>query len=145
MCLCASGEEADDGAVDGHGLVGLVLDGEGVGHADPGKEEAFVEDYCLLEVLASHFVLFAVEVVGAYCEPADGVGGVVFDEVVGAVVELSGEGEVEEAGGVDGEYFEAEGVLFDGFEAEFVGGWDLVVLVECFCAYAKDVCVLSCY
>jgi hypothetical protein len=49
------------------------LNCEGVGHADPREEEALVEDDGFLEVLAGHFVLFAVEVVGADGEPANGV------------------------------------------------------------------------
>jgi hypothetical protein len=62
------------------------LNCEGVGHADPREEEALVEDDGFLEVLAGHFVLFAVEVVGADGEPADGVGRVVLYQVVRTVV-----------------------------------------------------------
>ena len=60
---------------------------------------------------------------------------------MGAVVELAGQAEVQQAGRVDGEDLEAEGVFFYGFEAQFVGCGDAVVLVQGFCSDAENVVV----
>ena len=79
MGLRASRKQSHDGAVDRHGLVGLVLDGEGVGHTYPRKQETFIEYDGFLEVFSGHFVFFAVEVVGPHGEPTDRVRGVVLD------------------------------------------------------------------
>ncbi len=69
MGLRASREEPDDGSINGHGLVGLVLDGKGVRHANPRVEEAIVQLNSLLEVFPCDLILFAVEVIGAHSEP----------------------------------------------------------------------------
>ena len=99
-------------------------------HADPGVEEAAVELDRLLEVLARHLEFLAVEVVGAHRKPAHGVRGVVFHQVVRAVVELPREAEVQQAGRVDGQNLETEGIALYGLQAQLVGGWNLVVLVQ---------------
>ena len=96
-----------------------------------------------MEVFPGYLVLLAEEVIGTYCEPADRMRGVVLNQIMGAVVEVSDEVEVEEAGGVYGEDLEAKGVFLDGFEAELVGRGDLVVLVESLGLDAENVDVLS--
>lgn len=71
-------------------------------HSYPGKQEALVQNDSLLEVLPSHLVLFAMEVVSTNREPTHGMRGIVLDQVVGAVVEFTGEVQVEQAGRIDG-------------------------------------------
>jgi len=109
-----------------------------VRHADPGVQEAAVQLNRLLEVLARHLEFLAVEVVGAHRKPTHGVRGIVLHQVVRAVVELSREAEVEQAGGVDGQDLEAERVALYCFEAELVGSGNLVVLVESLCPDAEN-------
>lgn len=90
-------------------------------HSYPSIEEALVEDDCFLKVLPCHLVFLAEEVIGAHCEPADRMRGVVLDQIMRAVIEVADEVEVEQAGGVDWEDFEAKRIFFDSFEAEFIG------------------------
>lgn len=69
MRLCTAWEETHDSAINGHGLVGLVLNCKGMRHSNPCEHERLVQHYGLLEILASDLELFAVEVVSADCEP----------------------------------------------------------------------------
>ena len=59
-----------------------------------------------------------------------------------AVVELSCHSEIEEAGGIDGQNLEAEWIFFDSFYTEFIGRWNSIILIQCFCFYAENVDVL---
>lgn len=87
-------EESDNSAVDAHGLVRLILDSKGVGHANPGIQEGLIKNNSFLEVLSGYLIFLTVKVVGPHCEPADRVRTIVLDEVMCAVVELSGKAEV---------------------------------------------------
>ena len=44
-----------------------------MGHAYPCEEEAFIENDGFLEIFSGDLIFFAVEVVGTYCEPTDGM------------------------------------------------------------------------
>lgn len=57
---------------------------------------------------------------------------------MGTVVQLASQSEVEQASGVDGQDFEAKRVSFDGLEAQFIGCWDLVILIESLSSNAED-------
>ena len=92
----------DNGSVDGHGLVRLVLNCKGVGHSDPGIHEALIEHDGLLEVLSGDFVLFAMEVISTDHEPTDRMCSVVFDQVMGCIIKLSSQAKVQHTGGVNG-------------------------------------------
>ena len=71
MSLGASREESHDCSVNRHGLVGLILNCEGMSHSNPCEKETFIENDSFLEVFSCYFVFFAVKVVGANSEPAD--------------------------------------------------------------------------
>jgi hypothetical protein len=48
-------------------------------HSDPCEEKAFVYNDGFLEIFSSYLEFFAVKVVSAYSEPADGMCGVILD------------------------------------------------------------------
>jgi hypothetical protein len=79
MSLCAPWEQPNDGPIDRHCLIGFVLYCEGVCHAYPRVQKRLVKYYSFLEILPSHLVLFAVEVIGADCEPTDRMRRVILD------------------------------------------------------------------
>ena len=89
VCLGATWEEPHNCPVNWHRLIGLVLHCEGVSHTDPSVEEASIEHDGFLEVLPGDFVLFTMEIVCSDGKPADGMRGIVLDEIVRAVVKLS--------------------------------------------------------
>ena len=67
---------------------------------------------------------------------------VVLNQVMRAIVEISGEPQIQQAGHVYWEDLETQGIFPDGPEAEFMCGWDLVVLVVCLGLDAEDVDVV---
>ena len=91
MGLRAAREKTYNRTIDRHGLVRFILHCEGVRHPNPGIQEAAIKFDSLLEILASHFKLFAMEVIGSHRKPADWVGRIVFNQVVSTIVELASE------------------------------------------------------
>ena len=89
MSLGTSREQSNNGPVNGHGLIGLILDCERVGHTDPSINKAFVKHNGLLKVLSGNLVLFAVEVVSSDHEPTNRVTCVVLDQIMGCVIEFT--------------------------------------------------------
>lgn len=89
MSLGTSWEKSNNCAIDGHGLVRLILNCEGMGHSNPGVNKAFVEHNSFLEIFSCDLIFFTVEVIGADHKPADRVCGVVFNEVVSSVIKFA--------------------------------------------------------
>ena len=61
------------------------------------------------------------------------------------VVKISCLAEVEEAGGIDGKNVETEWIFSDGFEAELMGCWDLIILMICFGLNTQNIDVFLLY
>ena len=70
-----------------------------------------------LEVVPGHFVLLAVEVVSAYRKPADWMAGVVLNQVMRAIVQISSQPQIQQAGHVYWEDLETQGIFPDGPQA----------------------------
>lgn len=88
MGLCASREKTDNWTVDWHSLVWLILHRKGVSHANPGEQETTIKLDSFLEILSSDFILFTMEVVSAYDEPADRMSRIILDQIMSTVIEL---------------------------------------------------------
>ena len=103
-----------------------------MGHANPRKQKTFVKNNRLLEIFPRYLVFFAVEVVSPHREPTHRMRRVVFHQIVSAVVQLPCHTQIQQTCRVDWQDLETERVLFDGFYAEVIGGWDPVILVQSF-------------
>lgn len=70
-------------------------------HADPSVKHTLIKNNRFLEVLSRDLIFLAVEVVGAHSEPTHRMRGVVLDQVVRAVIQLTCQAQIQQTGGID--------------------------------------------